>query len=68
MQTRLMIQLSAFMFLQYYIWGSWYASMGAYLVNVLKFGGHGWNRAVSSECCARTKSTRNLHSDKCKMP
>jgi len=39
MQTRLLIQLSAFMFLQYYIWGSWYASMGAYLANVLKFGG-----------------------------
>jgi nucleoside transporter len=39
MQTRLKVQLSAFMFLQYYIWGSWYASMGAYLANALKFGG-----------------------------
>ena len=39
MQTRLKIQLAVFMFLQYAIWGSWYASMGAYLVNALKFGG-----------------------------
>ena len=38
MQTRLKIQLSAFMFLQYFIWGAWYVSMGAYLANVLKFG------------------------------
>jgi nucleoside transporter len=39
MQTRLLVQLSAFMFLQYYIWGSWYASMGGYLDGVLKFNG-----------------------------
>src|SRR5262245_32899826 len=39
MQTRLTIHLSAFMFLQYYIWGSWYASMGGYLDGALKFNG-----------------------------
>jgi nucleoside transporter len=39
MQTRLKAQLSAFMFLQYFIWGAWYVSMGAYLANVLKFDG-----------------------------
>lgn len=39
MQTRLKVRLSAFMFLQYFIWGSWYASLGAYLANTLKFGG-----------------------------
>src|SRR5215813_1503630 len=39
MQTKLKVQLSTFMFLQYFIWGSWYVSMGAYLATTLKFGG-----------------------------
>ena len=38
-QTSLKIKLSFFMFLQYFIWGSWYVSMGTYLANVLKFSG-----------------------------
>jgi nucleoside transporter len=36
-QTGLKVQLSIFMFLQYFIWGSWYVSMGAYLLNVVQF-------------------------------
>jgi nucleoside transporter len=38
-QTKLKICLSVFMFLQYYIWGAWYVSLGTYLANVLKFSG-----------------------------
>src|SRR5438477_9694004 len=38
MQTALKTKLSVFMFLQYFIWGAWYVSMGAYLANALKFG------------------------------
>jgi nucleoside transporter len=38
-QTRLKVQLSVFMFLQYFIWGSWYVSMGVYLAKTLKFEG-----------------------------
>jgi nucleoside transporter len=39
MQTLLKTKLSFFMFLQYFVWGSWYVSMGTYLANVLKFSG-----------------------------
>src|SRR5262245_56825018 len=39
MQTKLKVQLSTFMFLQYFIWGSWYVSMGSYLKDVLQFDG-----------------------------
>ena len=39
MRTSLKVKLSIFMFLQYFVWGSWYVSMGTYLANVLRFGG-----------------------------
>ena len=39
MQTQLKIKLSIFMFLQYFIWSSWYMTLGSYLGTVLKFDG-----------------------------
>ncbi|MFO1492519.1 MAG: MFS transporter [Kiritimatiellia bacterium] len=39
MQAALKIKLSTFNFLQYFIWGSWYVSMGTYLSETLKFSG-----------------------------
>ena len=39
MQTQLKVKLSFFMFLQYFVWGSWYVSLATYLSKTLHFEG-----------------------------
>ena len=39
MPSKIKLQLSVFMFLQYFVWSCWYVSMGAYLANTLEFSG-----------------------------
>jgi nucleoside transporter len=39
MPTPIRLKLSVLMFLQYYVWGAWYVTMGTWLAETLKFSG-----------------------------
>jgi nucleoside transporter len=52
MPTSTRLKLSVMMFLQYFVWGAWYVTMGTYLLRTLQFSGQQSGLAYSTTSLA----------------
>jgi nucleoside transporter len=52
MPTSVRVKLSLLMFLQYFVWGAWYVTMGPYLNETLKFSGQEQGSAYGTTALA----------------